>query len=135
MELKRSVEKFFQRSEVKYGLEVLLKPKAAEIMMAFVNTSSPDNEKPQAISLRDLARMVGGSNTTLSTRLNDLMHAGLLTDRYEDAFHGKRYLVLTELGFQVVVELWKLDMMIFGIKKEQLTPQHVRARLKVISRP
>jgi hypothetical protein len=121
-----------KRAIVIYGLDLLSRPKATDILMAFFeNAVEKDANEFEWIPLKELAKMVRGSNSTVNARLKDLIHAGLLEEWYEEEFHGRRFLKLSELGVEVAFELWKIDYMMSGGPPGLISlPKFMRYRLK-----
>ncbi|MFH0815267.1 MAG: winged helix-turn-helix transcriptional regulator [Methanobacteriota archaeon] len=67
------------------------------------------HQEGKAIPFSKLAEATGGSISTISSRLGELRADGLIVEKTEDKFGGRRLISLTDKGKRVATLLSKVD--------------------------
>jgi DNA-binding MarR family transcriptional regulator len=103
-----------------YGIEILARPKAQEILLAFFDHEPLDERQLIAMHRKELADKVGGSETTVNKRISELMDAKLIDECYHENDYGRRTLQLTQKGVDVAFCLWMMDYIMSGGSADRL---------------
>ena len=78
-------------------IDWLEKPRSVEILISLL-----DGKK----YFSELKEVTGGASTsTIESRIKELRDAGLVKDKKEDKFGGRRYIWLTDKGKKVAISL------------------------------
>jgi hypothetical protein len=102
------------------------KTKAVEILLTLFERGT-SGKQTITLPITVLSAFVGGSNSTVNLRLNELISAGLVQQELEGGFHGCRFISLTRKGVEVANSLNRIHFIMNGGRdRDYRPPRHVR---------
>jgi len=94
--------------------QILAKPATNTILLILWHNFTYDQRDRESLPVTKLIKMAGGSVSTISMRINDLIMAGLVKSEQEHSFQGRRLISLTEKGQNVAELIDRADWIMEG---------------------